>query len=33
MTGSKSKKDRGREDNDTLLEIKQDYIEAARKQK
>ena len=33
MTASKSKKDRCREDNDSILEkIKQDNIEAARKQ-
>jgi hypothetical protein len=34
MTDSKSKKDRQRKDNDTPLEdIKQDNIEAAKKQK
>jgi hypothetical protein len=33
MTASKSKKDRHKEDNDSILEkIKQDNIEAARKQ-
>ena len=33
MTASKSKKDRHREDNDSILEkIKQDNVEAARKQ-
>jgi hypothetical protein len=32
MTASKSKKDRHREDNDSILKIKQDNIEAARKQ-